>query len=394
MKPARIMEGVRMMRFRDVFGRHETGALTELEAAELLGVTDRTFRRWVSRFEEAGEAGLRDRRIGKRSARAVPALVAAKVERLYRERYQDFTAKHFFEHLVEDHGFRWGYTWTKAFLQKRGLLPKAPRRGAHRRKRERRPMVGMMLHQDGSQHRWIPGLPAEQDLIVTMDDANSELYSMFLVEEEGTWSSFRGLEDVFLAKGLPCSLYSDRGSHYFVTPTAGGPVDKEALTQVGRALRQLGIEHIAAYSPEARGRSERMFQTLQGRLPKELRLAGITTVDAANRFIAKTFLPKFNRHFMVPAIDRASAFVKARPAQWREALTVQEDRVVDNDNTVNYHALSLQIPKTAGRPHFVRTKVRVHQYADSTTAIFHGPRCVARFTSDGRPLEEKMPWAA
>lgn len=394
MRPAEVMESVRMLRFRDVFGRHETGALSQLEAADLLGVSDRTFRRWCDRYEEEGEAGLKDRRIGKRSPKRVPPAVAAKVERLYRERYHGFTARHFFEHLVEDHDFRWGYTWTKAFLQQRNLLPRAPRRGAHRRKRERRPMIGMMLHQDGSSHRWIPGLPQELDLIVTMDDANSELYSAFLVDEEGTWSSFRGLEDVFVAKGLPCSLYSDRGSHYFTTPKAGEPVDQENLTQVGRALRQLGIEHIPAYSPEARGRSERMFETLQGRLPKELRLAGITDVDAANRFIAETFLPRFNRRFMAPPTEPISAFVKARPAQWREVLCVQEDRVVDNDNTVAYRTLRLQIPKTAGRPHFVKTKVRVHHYADGTLAVFHGPRCLARFTAEGRPIEQGLAWAA
>lgn len=394
MKPARFLEGVRMMRFRDVFGRHERGGLSQLEAAELLGISDRTFRRWIDRFEESEEAGLRDRRLGKPSAKRVPAADAAKVARLYRERYLGFTAKHFHEHLVDDHDFRWGYTWTKTFLHKLGLLQRAPRRGAHRRKRERRPMAGMMLHQDGSQHRWIPGLPGELDLIVTMDDASNEIYSAFLVEEEGTWSSFRGLADVFAAKGLPCSLYTDRGSHYFVTPKAGEPVDKENLTQVGRALRQLGVEHIPAYSPEARGRSERMFATLQGRLPKELQLAGITDIDAANRFIAERFLPRFNRRFMVPPTVQASAFVKARPEQWRDVLCVQEDRVVDNDNTVSYRTMSLQIPKTVGRPHFVRTKVRVHHYADGTLAVFHGPRCLARFSDQGLPSEETQARAA
>ncbi len=394
MKRAAILEGVRMLRFRDVLGRHEAGVLSQLEAAELLGVSDRTFRRWLERFEDDGQAGLKDRRLGKASAKRVPAAVAAKVERLYRERYQGFTAMHFHEHLVDDHGFRWGYTWTKTFLHRRGLLRQAPRRGAHRRKRERRPMAGMMVHQDGSQHRWIPALAGDLDLIVTMDDATSEIYSMFLVEEEGTWSSLRGLEETFMAKGLPCSLYTDRGSHYFVTPLAGRPVDKEHLTQVGRALRQLGIEHIAAYSPEARGRSERMFATLQGRLPKELRVAAISDIDAANRFISQSFLPRFNRRFMVAATAPASAFVKASPPQWREALCVQEERVVDHDNTVAYRTLRLQLAKIAGRPHFVRAKVRVHHYADHTLAVFHGPRCLARFSATGRPIEEPMARAA
>ncbi len=251
--------------------------MSQLEAAELLGMSERTFRRYVDRFEEEGDEGLVDRRLGRRSGRAVPEAEAEEVERLYRERYQGFTAKHFHEHLQRNHSFRWGYTWTKTFLQERGLLAKAPRRGAHRRKRPRRPMIGMMLHQDGSRHVWLEGL-GPLDLVVTLDDATSEIYSAILVEEEGTMSSFLGLAETIAAKGLFCSLYTDRGSHYFHTPEAGGKVARDALTQVGRALAQLGIEHIPAYSPEARGRSERMFRTLQDRLPKELKLAGIADI--------------------------------------------------------------------------------------------------------------------
>lgn len=281
-------------------------------------------------------------------------------------------------------------------LHGRKLLAPASRHGVHRRKRERRPLPGMMLHQDGSPHRWIPGLPQDLDLIVTMDDATGEIYSAFLVEEEGTWSTFQGLADVFAAKGLPCSFYSDRGSHYFYTPVAGGPVDKTSLTQVGRALAQLGIEHIGAYSPQARGRSERAFLTLQDRLPKELALAGITTVEEANRYIKDKFLDYFNARFAVTPTESGSAFVRARFEQWREVLCVQEDRVVGNDNTVAYRNMHLQIPKCAGRPHFVRARVRVHHHADNTLAIFHGPRCGARFNAAGIPtvIEEATPWAA
>ena len=224
--------------------------LSQMEAAELLGMSERTFRRWTRRFEEEGEDGLLDRRLGRRSGRAVPDAEAEEVERLYRERYAGFTAKHFHEHLVRGHGFRWGYTWTKTYLQDRGLLAKAPRRGAHRRKRPRRPMVGMMLHQDASTHVWLFG-QGPLDLVVTLDDASSEIYSAILVEEEGTVSSFLGLIETIAEKGLFCSLYTDRGSHYFHTPEAGGKVAKDVLTQVGRALGQLGIEHIAAYSPQA-----------------------------------------------------------------------------------------------------------------------------------------------
>jgi transposase len=263
MRRTEALQGVRMTVFLNVLHRWESGELNQEEAAELLGVSERTFRRWTRRYEEEGEAGLVDRRLGKTSGRRVPSDRAEEVERLYRERYQGFTVKHFHEHLIKDHGFGWGYTWTKLHLQWKGVVPKAPRKGAHRRKRERRPLPGMMLHQDGSRHAWLEGQGL--DLIVTLDDATGAIYSAFLIEEEGTASTFRALNEVFSEHGLPMSLYTDRGAHYFHTPKAGGEIDRSHPTQVGRALEQLGIEHIGAYSPQARGRSERAFQTLQDR---------------------------------------------------------------------------------------------------------------------------------
>jgi transposase len=368
-----------MLKLRDVLSRWESSELSQVEAAELLGMSERTFRRWARRFEEDGEEGLVDRRLGRRSGRAVPDEAAAAVERLYRERYAGFTAKHFHEHLVSHHSFAWGYTWTKSYLQNRGLLAKAPRRGAHRRKRPRRPMVGMMLHQDASPYAWLDGC-GPLDLVVTMDDATSELYSAILVEEEGTVSSFLGLIETIAGKGLFCSLYSDRGSHYFHTPAAGGKVDENALTQVGRALAQLGIEHIPAYSPEARGRSERAFRTLQDRLPKELGLAGISDdVAAANRFIREVYLPAHNARFAVMPDQPGSAFVPVEERQWRDILCIQEERLVAADNTVAWKRRRLQIPPHPARAHFVRAKVRVHQYPDGEIAVFHGPRCLVRW---------------
>ena len=252
MRRTEALQGVRVIKFRSVFERHEASELNQIDAAALLGVSERTFRRWCVRFEDAGEAGLLDRRLGQASGKRVPNEREAQIEALYRTRYSGFTAKHFHEHLVRDHGFRWGYTWTKVLLQSKGLLPRATTRGAHRRKRMRRPLPGMMLHQDGSRHGWIGGLEA-MDLIVTMDDATNTIYSAFVCPEEGTVSTFQALLQVFGQHGLPLSLYTDRGSHYFHTPRAGGPVDRGSPTQVGRALAQLGVEHIAAYSPEARG---------------------------------------------------------------------------------------------------------------------------------------------
>ena len=386
MERTELLQGLRLMKFKRVRERWHDRELSQLEAAEILGVTERTFRRWCERYEESGEAGLLDRRLGKPSPQRVPEAWAERVEQLYREHYAGFSAKHFHEHLVKDHHFPFSYSWAKTFLHRRQLVALAPRRGAHRQKRPRRPLVGMMLHQDGSRHRWVPGLGAELDLIVTLDDATSRIYSAFLVDEEGTMSSFVGLRQVIAEHGLFCALYTDRGSHYFHTPQAGDAVDKHMPTQVGRALAQLNIEHIPAYSPEARGRSERAFGTLQDRLPKELKLAGITTPEAANRFIAEVYLPDHNARFAIKPEQPGSAFVPDAAGAWCDTLCVQEDRVVGNDNTVRYHRLVLQLPASPLRPHFVKAKVRVHHYPDDTLAIFHGPRCLARYTPDGRLL--------
>lgn len=386
MRRSEALQGVRLIKFRGVFDRYESSELNQAEAADMLGISERTFRRWCQRFEEAGEAGLLDRRLGKASGKRVPVDREQEVERLYRTRYSGFTARHFHEHLVRHHGFSWGYTWTKAFLQSKGLLHRAPRRGAHRRKRPRRPLPGMMLHQDGSRHAWLAGRDA-LDLIVTMDDATNEIYSAFLVAEEGTASTFQALLEVFGKHGLPLSLYTDRGSHYFFTPEADGPVDRKRPTQVGRALTQLGVEHIAAYSPEARGRSERLFQTLQDRLVKELALTGIETVEAANRFIREVYVPAHNMRFMVKAEQEGSAFVAIPGVELTEILCIQEERQVDRDNTVVYRKLKLQIPPSPLRPHFVKARVKVRQYQDGSHAIFHGPRCIGRYDAQGVLIE-------
>jgi transposase len=366
--------------------RWELGELSMLEAGELLGVSERQFRRYRDRYEEDGLEGLVDGRLGKPSPKRVPRRDLGLMLELYRDCYRGWNVKHFHEHLVRDHDFRWGYTWTKTQLHAAGLVERARRRGAHRRKRERKPCVGMMLHQDASRFAWLEDEPA-LDLVVTMDDAGSEVYSAFLVEEEDTASSFRGLLEVFTAKGLPSSLYTDRGSHYFFTPKAGEAVDKKQPTQVGRALAQLGIEHIPAYSPEARGRSERMFGTLQDRLAKELQLAGIADIEAANRFIREVYLPAHNARFARPPALPESAFVPVAPAQLREILCVQQERIVARDNTVSFDRLRLQLPPSPLRPHYVKARVRVHQHPDGSLAVFHGPRAIARYTADGEPIE-------
>ena len=272
---------------------------------------------------------------------------------------------------MKDHGFGWGYTWTKLHLQWKGLVAKAPRKGAHRRRRERRPLPGMMLHQYGSRHAWLEGQPP-LDLIVTLDDATGAIYSAFLVEEEGTASTLRALKDVFGTHGLPMSLYTDRGAHYFYSPEAGA-IDRKQPTQVGRALAQLGVEHIGAYSPQARGRSERAFLTLQDRLVKELSLAEITSIDKANAFIREVYLPAHNARFAVPPAQPGSAFTPIPGVDLGEILCVQEERQVMNDNCVSYRTLKLQIPPSPMRAHFVKARVK-------------GPRLPRRLL---RPL----PWA-
>ena len=389
-----LLQERRMQTFHDVLGHWQARRLSALEAAELLGMSERSFRRYRQRYEEEGPDGLFDRRLGKASARRVPADRVAWVLDEYRSRYRGWTVKHFHDRLRDRHGFAWSYTWTKTTLQRAGLVSKAPKRGVHRRRRQRKPCVGMMVHQDGSRHEWLAGVPP-LDLIVTMDDATSEIYSAFLVEEEGTASTFRALKQVFTDKGLPSSLYTDRGSHYFHTPEAGGKVDKSNPTQVGRALHQLGIEHIAAYSPQARGRSERAFGTLQNRLVKELSLAGITEIEAANRFIEESYLPDHNRRFATKPELEASAFVSPPPPdQVHEVLCLHTKRVVAHDNTVRHERRVLQIPASPVRHHYVKATVRVHEYPDGTLALFHGPRCLARYQADGEPIDTSNRQAA
>ena len=393
MNRARIDEGIRQMRFEELLDRHERGELGQELAAQMLGVSDRTFRRWRDRLKDEGPAGLKDRRLlpsGKRAAQA-------EIERmlgLYRDTYSDFTVKHFHEQLVKRHSYKLGYTVTKVWLQRSGLVSRAKSRSAHRKKRPRRPMIGMMLHQDGSRYAWVPGDRRAYDLIVTLDDATGEIYSAFIVEEEGTASTFRGLLETIERKGLFCSLYTDRGSHYFHTPQAGGKVSRSQLTQVGRALRQLGIEHIAAYSPQARGRSERAFGTLQDRLPKELRLAGISSVEGANDFLRNVYIDDYNRRFAVQAEQDGSAFVADSDGAAGDILCVQEERRVGNDNTLRWKALSLQLPESRLRPSFVRTQVRVREYPNGSLSVFWGPHRLGDYTPDGSLITQGTALAA
>ena len=384
MRRTAMLWEVFVSRFEEALEQYERHRLTAEEAGELLGMSGRNFRRLCVRYEEDGIEGLRDRRIGKVSPRRAPARELERMHDLYRESYSDFTVKHFHEQLVRRHNYKLCYTVTKLSLQAAGLVPKAKRRGAHRKKRVRRPLPGMLLFQDASKHRWIAALGRDLDLVVTMDDATGAIYSAFLVEEEGTMSSFLGLEETIAAQGLFGSLYTDRGGHYFFTRKGESKVDKKELTQVGRALSQLGITHIPSYSPQGRGRMERVFGTLQKRLPQELRLAKIRTIAGANRYLKERFIADYNARFAVPAAEPGSAFTPYVGRPIEDVLCVQEDRVVGADNCVSYNRRSLQIPRQRHRQHYVRATVRVHEYPDGSLAIFDGPRCLVRFDPKGR----------
>lgn len=377
-----------MRRFLDAFDRHKQGRLTAEEAGELLGMSGRHFRRQCVRYQAEGEDGLRDKRVGRPSHRRAPEDELARMRRLFREEYSDFTVKHFHEELRREHHYKLGYTVTRLALRSSGQVQPAPGRGKHRKKRVRRPLPGMMLFQDGSTHLWIATLGHDIDLIVTMDDATGWIYSAFFVEQEGTMSSFVGLGETIRAHGLFGSLYSDRGSHYFYTPQAGGKVSKTLLTQVGRALKQLKIRHIPSYSPEGRGRMERVFGTLQKRLPPLLRRAGILTKEAANVYLRETYIPEHNARFGKAAAEPGTAFVPYNGAPLDEVLCVQEDRVVGRDNCVSWSGKALQIPAQKHRRHYVKATVCVHEYPDGRLAVLDGPRCLARYDAAGVPIDE------
>ena len=388
MRRTELLQEIRKMRFDEAYQGWQARRLTQEEAARLLGVHERTFRRYIDRFEDEGLAGLADKRLEQVSHRRAPVDEVVRLEALYRERYDGWNVRHFHQFYRDRHDGQRSYTWVKNRLQTAGLVKRAKARGTHRRKRDPAPLAGMLLHQDGSTHQWVPD--HYWDLIVTMDDATNEHYSMRFVDQEGTASSLLGVRDVLERHGLFCSLYTDRGSHYWHTPEAGGKVDKANPTQFGRALAQLGIEMIPAYSPEARGRSERAFGTHQGRLVKELAAAGITTMDAANRYLEEVYRPAFNRSFARPAREQGSAFVGLMNVDLDAILCEQHSRTVGRDNCVTFGRLKLQIPADRHRMHFVKAKVRVHRRPDGMLAVFHGPRKLADYTSDGIAIDEHV----
>lgn len=374
-----------MMKLQDVLLKAMAKKISWADAAEIIGVSCRTMRRWRERMEEDGYSGLADRRKGQPSGKRVPLLTVEQVLALYQETYYDLNIRHFHEKLRDEHAIELSYTWVQRALQGAGLVARGKKRGKHRRRRERRPLPGMLLHIDGSKHHWF-GDQRWHDLIVILDDATSEIYYAQLVEEESTRTVMAGLREVIETQGLFCSLYSDRGSHFFYTPKAGEKVDKQRPTQVGRALKELGVQMIPAYSPQARGRSERSFGTWQGRLPQELRLAGIASVEAANGFLKERYIAEFNAQFKVAAAQKGTAFRRTSRTDLDWIFTVQSERVVAKDNTVAIAERSWQLDKSRFRNTLAGSTVTIHEHLDGQVSIRWGPHTVGRFDADGKSL--------
>ncbi len=375
--PRRARE--RAMKVEEVILRATSKQITFWEAARILRYTPRHLRRVMQRYKHYGFEGLLDRRRGVPSPKRMPFVVVEQVLCLYREKYFDFSVRHFHEKLREQHAIPYSYTCIKRLLQGAGLVEKTRRCGPHRRRRPRRPMAGMLLHIDGSQHRWLGG-DQWQDLIVVLDDATGEVYYAQLVEQESTLTVLAALRDVVGKHGFFCALYSDRASHFWLTPKEGEYVDRQRLTQVGRALRDLNIEMIPAYSPQARGRSERNFGTWQGRLPQELRLRGIATVQAANGFLRDHYIAEFNGKFRVAPAQTDSAFLPVEGQDLDRIFSMQHERVVQQDNTVRIANRVLQIEKHRWRGgSLTGQRVVVCEHLDRRLSVYYGPHLVGRY---------------
>lgn len=374
----------RAMKVQEVILRAIDGRLKWFEAAEILGVSCRTMHRLKLRYQHRGYDGLIDRRRRTPSERRLPLQTVERVLRLYREQYAGFNIRHFHELLKDEQGIDLSYTWVKNALQAAGLVSKRRKRGPHRLRRERRPLAGMLVHCDGSDHGWLPALEGQrQCLVAFLDDATNEVLDARFVAEEGTVPVLAGLKRILQTKGLFASFYTDRAGHFFRTPRAGGKVNKEQPTQIGRALAQLGIEHIPSYSPQARGRMERLFGTWQGRLPNELRRAKVTSLEQANEYLVRRFIPWHNRRLTVPARDSGDAYVPCENTDLDSILCLRHERIVEHDNTLSLESLRLQLPAAPWRSCFAKCRVSVCQHLDDTISVSYGSRLLARYTPQG-----------
>lgn len=377
----------RAMKVQEVILRAIDGRLKWYQAAEILGISDRQMRRWKVRYEKEGYDGLFDRRRKMPSPRRIPLKTVRQVLTLYREHYYDLNVLHFYEKLVSKHGISLSYTWVKTALQQAGLVARENRRGTHRKARPRRPLPGMLLHTDASTHAWLQDIEGTQDLIAVLDDATSEVYYAQFVPQESTLTMMAALKGVVNNHGVFCSLYVDRASHFITTRTGNSPHRlqmSEGPTQIDRALTQLDIELIPAYSPQARGRMERLWETWQGRLPQELRLAGVTTWEGANAFLIKQWIPFHNQTWSVKPSGQGSAFVPYTGHDLDRIFALVYERVVGQDNCVGFKNKSLQIPPSPWRYSFAKCKVKVYEHLDGTISIGYGPHILGRYTAQGQ----------
>jgi transposase len=376
------------MKVHEVLARALSGEIHWFRAADILGISPRTLRRWREAYETYGYNGLLDQRRRRPSRHKVDAVELERILRLYRERYHGFNVRHFHQIARREHGVTLSYSWVKQALQQAGLVAKQRARGRHRRRREPRACFGELLHIDGSSHAWFALAPeARATLIAIPDDATNQVVYAQFWEGESTRAVMTALWEVFSTYGLPMALYSDRAHWAFHTPTAKGPVAKTQLTQVGRALSQLGVEHIPAYSPQARGRSERLNRTFQDRLVNELRVAGITTVAAANRYLRETFLQQHNATFARPARDPESAWVSLGHADLDQILCHQETRTIAGDNTVTFDRVVMHVSKQPGRRSCAGLEVIVRRHLDGRHSIWRGPQRLGVFDPTGRPVD-------
>ena len=385
-----VRREVKAMTRKEVIVRAMAKEITWIQAAWICGMTDRHMRRLKERYLARGYEGLVDQRGGKPRRKRIAVQTIETICELKRQRYPDFSVQHFWEQVTEEHQIDIGYTWLKLTLQAAGLAEKSPGRGQYRRRRERRPMRGLLVHLDGSTHAWIADQPM-QDLIVGLDDADGRMLYAHFVPQEGTASTFAALKHILQTYGRFAELYTDRGSHFCHTARAGAAPTTEHDGQVSRALKVVGIRQILAWSPEARGRSERAFQTIQGRLPQELRAAGIQTYARANEYLAQRFMADFNRRFTVEPAQAASAFVPLVGVDLELLLSTQHRRAVNNDSTVAFERLSLQLPRTAERAHYVRCEVTVHEFPEGRLGISYQGRLLARYGRDGHLLPPAVP---
>jgi hypothetical protein len=376
----------RAMKAHEVIMRALNGQLTWIQAAEILGRSPRSIRRLRWLLQHRGYDGLFDRRRRTPSPKRAPVAEVQRLLALYRERYQGFNVRHFHQLARRQHGVRFCYAFVKKALQSAGLVPKHRPRGRHRRRREPRPCFGELLHLDGSRHRWLALVPDQWfTLIAVVDDATKRLlYAQLGEGGESVAAIMTALRAVLEPEGVPMALYTDRAHWAVHTPVAGGGPDRRRPTQVGRALARLGIEHILGYSPAARGRSERVNRTLQDRLVNELRVAGITTVAAANRYLRERFIPAFNTEFARPPADPASAFVPLGRVDLDQIFCVEEERVVGRDNVVVVAGLALQVAKQPGRRSCAGLRVLVRRHLDGQYSIWYGARCLGRYDRHGR----------